>query len=237
LARRARVDLLVGAPGAERRGDGSIRQFNQAWLIRRDGELVGPYDKIRLVPFGEYVPWGGLFGLVDRVVEGVGDFGAGSAYVVFEAKPDAGAAPLEASALICYEAIFPDLTRRFVLAGAELLVNISNDAWYGDTAAPRQLLTMIALRAVENRVPLVRATNTGISAFVSVDGTVSEATRLFEQAAVAADVELLHGFSLYTLLGDWLVYLSLGLLVLLGTIRVRSGPLLIRATSHGILSA
>ena len=237
IARRARVDLLVGAPGAEPGPDGEIRPFNQAWLIRRDGELVGPYDKIRLVPFGEYVPWGGLFGVVQRIVEGVGDFVAGSSYVVFDAQPGADGTPVKASVLICYEAIFPDLTRRFVNAGANLLVNISNDAWYGDTAAPRQLLAMIALRAVENRVPLVRSTNTGISAFVSATGVVSDATALFEQAAVTADVELVRGFSLYTLLGDWLVYLALALVVVLAVIRKRSGPLLIRATSHGILTA
>jgi len=235
LARQTGIDLLVGAPGYERREGGEPRQYNQAWLVRRDGELVGPYDKIRLVPFGEYVPWGGLFGLVNRVVEGVGDLGAGSTYVVFDTGPRLGGASIKASALICYEAIFPNLTRQFVGAGAELLVNLSNDAWYGRTAAPSQLLAMIAFRAIENRVPLVRATNTGISAFVGIDGSVSEATPLFEPTAAVDDVKLVRAFSLYTLLGDWLVYASIGLVVLLALVRIRSGPVLIRGASREIL--
>ncbi len=223
LARELGIDLLIGAPGYEQRDPGAEpRQYNQAWLIRSDGELEGPYDKIRLVPFGEYVPWGGLFGLVDRLVEGVGDFGAGSAYVVFDAGTRSGKAPVKASALICYEAIFPALTRRFVAAGAEILVNLSNDAWYGRTAAPEQLFTMIAFRAIENRGPLVRATNTGISGFVAVDGTVSDATALFEATSRVADVELVRGFSLYSLLGDWLVYTSLVLLGVLALVRLRA---------------
>jgi apolipoprotein N-acyltransferase len=223
VARELDVDLLVGAPGYEQRDpDAEPQQYNQAWLVRRDGELAGPYDKIRLVPFGEYVPWGGLFGLVDRVVEGMGDFGAGSAHVVFDARERDDEQPVRASALICYEAIFPDLTRRFVEAGAELLVNLSNDAWYGRTAAPHQLFTMIAFRAIENRVPLVRATNTGISGFVAVDGTLTGATPLFEATAAVADVELVRGFSLYVLLGDWLVYTSLALLSLLAIARWRT---------------
>jgi apolipoprotein N-acyltransferase len=235
LARKSGIDLLVGAPGYDARDGGQPRPYNQAWLLRRDGELIGPYDKIRLVPFGEYVPWGGLFGWVNRAVESVGDFGAGSSYVVFDTGPRRGGEPIKASALICYEAIFPNLTRQFVRAGAELLVNLSNDAWYGRTAAPSQLLTMIAFRAIENRVPLVRATNTGISAFVAIDGSVSEATPLFEPVTAVADVKLVRAFSLYALLGDWLVYASIGLVSLLALVRFRSGPVLIRGASREIL--
>lgn len=199
--------------------------------------MEGPYDKIRLVPFGEYVPWGGLFGLVQKAVEGIGDFGAGTTYTVFEGLPeDADAGPRRASALICYEAIFPDLTRRFARAGADLLVNISNDAWYGRTAAPYQLLAMIAVRAVENRVPLVRATNTGVSAVVSATGEIRRPTRLFEEAVVVEDVELVRAFSLYTLLGDWIVYVSLVLVSGLAWVRRRSGAVLIPADRHGILA-
>jgi len=237
FARRGGVGLLVGAPGYEKRDGDTPRQYNQAWMIGPEGDVNGPYDKIRLVPFGEYVPWGGLFGLVQKAVEGVGDFGAGTSYVVFEGPPaDGSSHPTRASALICYEAIFPDLTRRFARAGAELLVNISNDAWYGRTAAPYQLLAMIAVRAVENRVPLVRATNTGVSAVVAPDGSVHGETPLFEEATIVEDVQLVRAFSLYTLLGDWLVYASILLVAGLGIVRLRSGSLLIPAPRRGILS-
>jgi apolipoprotein N-acyltransferase len=190
------------------------------------------------VPFGEYVPWGGLFGLVQKAVEGIGDFGFGTSYVVFDGPPAAGAGePTRASALICYEAIFPDLTRRFAQNGAQLLVNVSNDAWYGRTAAPYQLLAMIAVRAVENRMPLLRATNTGVSAVVAPDGTIIGATPLFEEALIVEDVKIVRGASLYALLGDWLVYASIVLIAGLVVVRSRSGSLLIPAARRGILSS
>jgi len=237
FARSTGVTLLVGAPGYEQRDGDAPRQYNQAWMIGGDGGIAGPYDKIRLVPFGEYVPWGGIFGLVQKAVEGIGDFGAGTTYVVFDGPPAAGSVvPTRASALICYEAIFPDLTRRFAANGAQLLVNVSNDAWYGRTAAPYQLLAMIAVRAVENRVPLVRATNTGVSAVVAPDGSISNETPLFEEAVVVESVKIVRGASLYTLLGDWLVYASVALLAGLVVVRARSGSLLIPASRHGILS-
>jgi apolipoprotein N-acyltransferase len=237
FARSTGVTLLVGAPGYEQRDGDVPRQYNQAWMVKPDGEIAGPYDKIRLVPFGEYVPWGGLFGLVQRAVEGIGDFGFGTSYVVFDGPPAAETSePTHVSALICYEAIFPDLTRRFVQNGAQLLVNVSNDAWYGRTAAPYQLLAMIAVRAVENRIPLVRATNTGVTASVAPDGTISDATPLFEEAVVVDDVKLVHGASLYALLGDWLVYASVFLVIGLVIVRTRSGSLLIPSERRGILS-
>lgn len=237
FARSAGVTLLVGAPGYEQRDGDVPRQYNQAWMIGTDGEIAGPYDKIRLVPFGEYVPWGGLFGLVEKAVEGIGDFGAGTEHVVFAGPPAAGSKePTRVSALICYEAIFPDLTRRFAGNGAQLLVNVSNDAWYGRTAAPYQLLAMIAVRAVENRVPLVRATNTGVSAVVTPDGSIHNETPLFEEAVIVESVKIVRGSSLYTLLGDWLVYASVVLLTGLVVVRARSGSLLIPGPRHGILS-
>jgi len=204
------VPMLVGSPGHEDRDGTGARPYNQAWLVKPENRLEGPYDKIRLVPFGEYVPWGPLLSWVDKAVEGVGDFGFGSNFVVFEGpmidRKDGSRSPLRPSALVCYEGIFPGLTRRFVVEGSELLINISNDAWYGRTAAPHQLLVMIATRAVENRVPLIRATNTGISAVVAPDGSITGATPLFEPAVFVEDVELVHGWSLYTLTGDLFVY-------------------------------
>jgi apolipoprotein N-acyltransferase len=233
------VPMLVGSPGRADRDGNGVRSYNQAWLVEPDGRLEGPYDKIRLVPFGEYVPFGPLLSWVDKAVEGVGDFGFGRDFVVFEG-PDlerggGETSPLRASALICYEGIFPALTRKFVAGGSELLVNISNDAWYGRTAAPYQLLGMIATRAVENRVPLIRATNTGVSAVVDVDGSVRNETRLFEPAVFVEEVALVRGSSLYALTGDLFVHALVALLFLLAGIRIRLGAVLIPDRPRGIL--
>ena len=121
------------------------------------------------------------------------------------------------AALICYEGIFPGLTRRFVAAGARLLVNISNDAWYGRTSAPYQHLAMAAVRAVENRVPLVRATHTGISAVVDPVGRIRSRTPLFEEAVFVDTVHIKEPGSVYLAVGDVFVYACLaGVLALAG---------------------
>jgi len=239
LADRLGVYLLVGAPGVEYRRALPPRQYNRAWMVVPGRGLEGPYDKMQLVPFGEYVPFGWLLGWVDKAVEGVGDFGRGTRYVVFEGPPRADGdseAPVRVGCLICYEGIFPDLSRRFVAAGAELLVNISNDAWYGRTSAPHQHLAMAAVRAVETRVPLVRATNTGISAYVDPVGRVRGTTALFEQTSEVETVRLIPATSVYRVLGDWFVYACLAALAALVAARLRLGPVLIRSSSRGILA-
>ncbi|MBC8291944.1 MAG: apolipoprotein N-acyltransferase [Proteobacteria bacterium] len=211
--------LLTGAPGYESRDGGPLRAWNRAWMLEPGGGLQGPYDKMQLVPFGEYVPWG-LDAVVDKIVQAVGSFGRGDSYVIFEGPPrqlPAGQAggeeplaegsPVRVAALICYEGIFPALVRRFVNDGAELLVNLSNDAWYGRSSAPWQHLRMVALRAVENRVPVVRATNTGVSAAVDISGRIHSPSQLFEQAVVNHRVQLGDYRSPYSRLGDLFVYL------------------------------
>lgn len=222
LAKERNVDLLIGAPGLEDRDGHGARDFNQAWLLHGDGSVQGPYDKMRLVPFGEYIPLYGLFGLVDIAVESVGQMGRGSEYTIFETKElnapvlD-GAAPgrrARFATLICYEGIFPELVRDFAARGADFLVNISNDAWYGDTAAPDQHMEMVALRAVENRLPLVRSTNTGISTFVTDAGWIGPETSLFREEMVVETVLTRDVWSLYRTFGD--VFLHLCQLALVG---------------------
>ncbi len=231
VANQTGTHLLVGAPGLETTPDGEGVQYNRAWHVAPGRGLVASYDKIRLVPFGEYVPFGGLFGWVDQIVDGVGAFGRGAGPVVFEG-PDVtgpeGTAPARFAPLICYEGIFPDLTRRFVERGAELLVNISNDAWYGRTSAPYQHLAMAAVRAVENRVPLVRATNTGISAVVDATGRVRRQTALFEEAVLVDTVALARHGSVYRTVGDVFVYFCLAATLGLIALRLRLGAVLIR---------
>lgn len=225
------VWLLAGAPGL-RREDGRVKPFNQAWLVGPDGRWREPYDKIQLVPFGEYIPLGGLFGRVKIAADAVGEFGRGKKHLVFEGPsilPVAGSSPIELgraarfAPLICYEGIFPALTRTFAALGADFLVNISNDAWYGDTRAPHQHLDMAALRAVENRKPLVRATNTGISGFVGADGRVGGTSPLFEEDISVQSILLRDIPSFYRAFGDVFVALcALLLVVALGRARFRS---------------
>jgi apolipoprotein N-acyltransferase len=170
---------------------------------------------MELVPFGEYVPLKSLFFFVDKVVEGVGDFGAGDTPVVFHtARGTFGT-------LICYEGIFPGLTRRFVAGGADFLVNVTNDAWFGRTSAPYQHLAMATFRAIENRVPLVRVANTGFSAMVDVDGTIRWRTGLFESAWRVDTISWVGIQTFYARFGDVFVYACLVLLALVAVVTGR----------------
>jgi apolipoprotein N-acyltransferase len=207
LARELHVALVVGSP-AFTYENGALVLHNRVYLVDSDGAADQYYDKMQLVPFGEYVPLKPLFFFVDKVVEGVGDFRAGGTPVVLRtARGNFGV-------LICYEDIFPGLTRRFVAGGADFLVNITNDAWFGRTSAPYQHLAMATLRAIENRVPLVRVANTGISAMVDADGTIRWRTGLFESAWRVDSVGWVGLRTFYTRFGDVFAYACIALLVL-----------------------
>jgi apolipoprotein N-acyltransferase len=187
---------LFGAPalGVE---NGRVGFYNRAYLVAPGGRVEGWYDKIQLVPFGEYVPFRSLFGyLVNRVVTGFGDMFPGRLQTVFQVK-DA-----KLGVLICYESIFPNLSRSVVRDGAEILVNITNDAWYGESSAPYQLLAMAAMRAVETKVPLVRVANTGISAVIEPTGRITEPTPLFTRGTQTAEVYWRPELTLYARIGD-----------------------------------
>ncbi|MCW5889918.1 MAG: apolipoprotein N-acyltransferase [bacterium] len=173
LVREVRIPLLFGSP-AFRVEDGRIEQLNRAFLLGPDGSEQGTYDKIQLVPFGEYVPFRRILFFVPQIVTAVGQIGAGIDPTVFTI-PQA-----KLGTLICYEGIFPELPRRFVDAGAQVLVNITNDAWFGRTSAPWQHLVQESFRAIENRTPMVRAANTGISAFIDATGHIRWASPLYE---------------------------------------------------------
>jgi len=193
------VHLFFGNDDLET--DGGVRQiYVGAKLLSPDGRLTSRYRKIHLVPFGEYVPLKGVFTFGGRfaakLVQEVSDFSPGT---------DAVAGIVDGHRVggyICYEAIFPGLVRRFPASGAELLVNVTNDAWYGTTSAPHQHLAMAAFRAVENRRYMVRAANTGITAVVDPWGRVLEPTRLFERAVLVREVPFVSVTSFYTRHGD-----------------------------------
>jgi len=189
--------FVIGSPAAEEDGDG-YRYFNSAYMMTPEGTVAGRYDKQHLVPFGEYVPLGKWLTFIEKMVVGVGDFSSGRSGVVMPwAKGKMGVQ-------ICYEMIFPYLSRRSVQSGADLLVYISNDAWYGKSSAPYQLFSMAVLRAVETRRSVVRAANTGISGFVDPTGRIVGKTALFEEAALTDEVPVLKGKTIYTRWGDWL---------------------------------
>lgn len=190
--------LLVGSPDAEppAAADGSIRYRNSAFLISPKRELLGRYDKIHMVPFGEYVPLKSVLFFINKLAYGIGDFEGGRTYTVFDTPGGRFAVT------ICYEAIFPDQVRRYVKEGAEFLVNITNDAWFGRSAAPTQHLAMAVLRAVENRRYLVRAANTGISAIVDSSGRILHASDLFVPTVITDQIRVERAQTFYTRYGD-----------------------------------
>jgi apolipoprotein N-acyltransferase len=196
LSEELGIPLLVGS--IDRR-EGPAGQFlNSAFLLTGQG-IRAKYDKIHLVPFGEYVPLVGLLGFVRGWAEFISEFGSGDTETVF---PLPGA-PF--GTVICYEIIFPELFRGFVVRGAAFMANITNDAWFGETSGPWQHLGTLPLRAVEHRVAIARAANTGVSAFVEPTGRVGPMLPLLERGVLERRIPLRGGPTLYTRFGDWLI--------------------------------
>jgi apolipoprotein N-acyltransferase len=196
LARRTGKPILFGAPALQLE-DGNVTSYNRAYLVTSNGAVANYYDKIQLVPFGEYIPLKWLFGyFVDKLVVGFGDLAPGHQQTLF----DLNGAKL--GVLICYESVFPDLSRREVARGADVLVNITNDAWYGESSAPYQLLTMAAMRAVETHTPMVRVANTGISAVIGPTGEITARTDLFTRNTEVETVSWLSQPTFYARFGD-----------------------------------
>lgn len=196
LAADTRDPILFGAPALGQE-DGRLGFYNRAYLVSGAGAVTAWYDKIQLVPFGEYVPMRSILGyFVNRVVAGFGDMFAGNRQTIFELK---GA---RIGVLICYESIFPNLSRMAVDRGADILVNITNDAWYGESSAPYQLLAMAAMRAVETKVPIVRVANTGISAVIEPSGQITARTPLFKRGTEIERVDWQPRRTVYTVVGD-----------------------------------
>lgn len=194
--RRNAASFLIGSPSVSLQAGGPL-YHNSAFLLGPEAEVLGKYDKAHLVPFGEYVPLRRWLPFLGKIVAQVGDFAPGP-------KGHTLAwGPYRLGVQICYEIIFPGLARAMTLNGADLLVNLTNDAWYGRSSAPFQHFTITVFRAVENRRTLVRAANTGISGFVDPLGRVASATALFEDAAVARSLPMLTERSFYTRWGDF----------------------------------
>jgi apolipoprotein N-acyltransferase len=196
LSARAGAPILVGSIDV---ADGSpARYFNTAFVLSPPG-ISGRYDKIKLVPFGEYVPLSSLIGFVRGWAEFIADLEPGQHPFVFAGPP----APF--GVVICYEGIFPELVRQFVRGGARFMVNMTNDGWFGRTSGPWQHLSMYSFRAIEHRVAFARAANTGVSAFIGPTGRVERQLGLFERGVLRDVVPLRTRQTLYTRLGDWFV--------------------------------
>ena len=188
---------------------------NSAFTLDPEGREVSRYDKIHLVPFGEYVPWWALPGLVHKITSEVGNFVPGSSYPVAESPGGA------IGVFICYEAIIPQLARKLVAGGAGVLVNISNDAWYGDSAAAYQHLEMARLRAIENHRYLLRATNNGLTTMIDPYGRVLEEIPRYQRMVMPARFNFETRQTFYSAHGDVFAWLCavIAALMLAATLR------------------
>lgn len=191
LARMTRANFLLGV--VARAPDGG--PLNSALMISPAGEVVSRYDKVNLVPFGEFVPW--PFGFANKISTEVGDFRAGNRIVVSPVGNH------KLGTFICYESVFPNFVRRFAAAGAELLVNISNDSWFGRSAARQQHLSIVRMRAAENRRWILRATNDGITGTIDPAGRLLGTLPNYTEAASRTGYSYISEKTFYTLHGDW----------------------------------
>jgi len=190
---------------------GDESYYNSVYCLQPDGRTVSVYDKIHLVPFAEHVPFAGVFFFADALSQEISHFEEGDAYTLhsLDGHP--------VGTFICYEAVFPELVRGFTAGGARLLINVTNDAWFGRTAAPLQHFQHIILRAVENRRWIVRVANSGISAIIDPLGEVSHVQPQHERRIMTGDVHLRDDLSPYVRVGDlfaWFCTLLMGFIIL-----------------------
>ena len=191
IARALDAHFLVGYIGLD--GEAAA---NSAGVLSPSGEPISRYDKIHLVPFGEYVPLRRLLFFAESLVRNVGDFVPGSEFTL---------TPLDGhqiAATICYEDVFPSLMRQFTRRGAEVIVNITNDGWFGTTSAPYQHLRMSAVRAVENRRYVLRGANTGITAIIDPYGRIVSSTPLGERTLLDGRAGYRSDLTFYVRFGD-----------------------------------
>lgn len=203
LAGDLEIPLLAGVVILE---DG--KYSNSALLISKEKKSTKRYDKLHLVPFGEYVPLKKILGFLETVVP-IGNFTAGKEYTVFKVPGE----PARFSVLVCFEDVFPELSRGFAKRGANFLVNITNDAWFKDTTAPYQHLAASVFRAVENRRPVVRCANTGISGFIDANGGVDllseESRSTFVEGIKTKGIPREQYLTFYTCFGDIFVLICI----------------------------
>lgn len=194
IASEARAPLIFGAPWFSPSEGG--KYYNSVFLLDRRGVPAGRYDKRHLVPFGEYIPLRTVLFFMKKLTEGGEDFASGTGTALF---PVSGG---PAGASVCYEAVFPEIIRDSVLGGARWLVNVTNDAWFGDTVAPHQHLAMARMRSVEFRRPMVRAANAGISALIDARGEVVARLGLSRRGTLSGEIAPDTRMTVYAKMGD-----------------------------------
>ncbi len=210
LARRSHAPVIAGGLGVERDSDSSrgYLLFDSAMLLDQQGQYSGRYDKIHLVPWGEFIPFKEFFSFAHKLTEGAGDMDRGHERGAFHA------AGHSYGIFICYESIFGNEVREFVRNGAQVLVNISDDGWYGDTGAPWQHLNMARMRAIENSRWVLRSTNTGITTAIDPYGrTIYQAPR-HVRGAFVFPFEFRENQTFYTRHGDWFAYCCVAVTVM-----------------------
>jgi apolipoprotein N-acyltransferase len=215
IAHEAQAPLVVGNAGMDFSAEEHAwHDYNSALVVGVDGARVGRYDKIHLVPFGEYIPFKNLLFFAHKLTGQVSNFSRGDDRKVFRLNGH------RYGVFICYESVFADEVREFAQLGAEVLVNISDDAWYGDTSAPWQHLNMARMRAIENRRWLLRDTNNGITAVIDPYGRVRQSIPRHQTDALPAGYGFRSDVTFYTAHGDvfgWLcAILSLGVVAWAG---------------------
>ena len=218
LAKKTKVPILVGSVVRE-----GQKYFNSALLINGSGQITQRYDKLHLVPFGEYIPLKKILPFLQAVVP-IGDIDKGREYAIFKIPNlkslpvrQAGQIPNKFSVLICFEDLFPGLSRHFVRKGADFLINITNDAWYKKTSAAAQHFQASVFRAVENRLTLVRSANTGVSGFIAPTGKVISLVRdesgenIFISGYLTEEISMPERktLTIYTRFGDVFIILLL----------------------------
>jgi apolipoprotein N-acyltransferase len=220
VAQATHSAVIIGGVGNEFSNEQQRwRDYNSAMLFAADGQFVRRYDKIHLVPFGEFVPYENLLFFAKKLTGRVGKFDRGSDRSPLTIEGADGNAH-RYGVFICYEAVFADEVRHFAKNGAEVLLNISDDGWYGDTSAPWQHLNMARMRAIENRRWLLRDTNNGVTAAIDPYGRVRQSIPRHQADALPAQYGFRDDISFYTAHGDvfaWLcAILSIGVVLWCG---------------------
>ncbi|MGB0911443.1 MAG: apolipoprotein N-acyltransferase [Nitrospirales bacterium] len=232
IVQDTQTSLLFGSPTLRRHEDGRPYLFNSAYLLSPQGEIAGRYDKRHLVPFGEYIPLRSILFFLDKLVVGIGDFQSGIGRLTLTLPQQSNRPPLNFGVAVCFEVIFPDLVRRMAKEGADFLVTITNDAWFGDSVAPYQHFGMVVFRAVENRVAFARSANTGISGFIAPDGRILSTTPIFTQEALTGAIPLRTTTAFYSQYGDVFSWACVIILMVCGWIQRHHTHQTDNKTSH-----
>lgn len=210
LVDKQNVCLITGTPDYKFLPDRSYMTYNAVFLFTPLTKTVEVYRKLHLVPFGERVPFTDIFPLLKDFLEslemGEGNFSPGTEIVSFEVpvlkeKERFKQGSILAPVLICFESMFSELARKFVKNGADILIIITNDAWFGKTSAPYHHAQAAVFRAIENRIPIARCANTGVSAFIDSYGKIIKSTPIFEKATLIQDMQLRKQDTFFTRYG------------------------------------